>query len=149
MPSARSLPCTRCGGRFAIQTIAGEVHCPCGGETCVSSVETVRELEAYREEVDQKLGRADEELKYVDAWQRTEQSISWSGMAMPILITKDTTFIIQGITGREAVNLTRENLAYGAKIIGGVTPTVCGYITALAFVRGTPPKVALAGVTKR
>jgi len=43
-----------------------------------------------------------------------------------ILITKDTTFIIQGITGREAVSLTRENLAYGAKIIGGVTPGRAG-----------------------
>jgi succinyl-CoA synthetase alpha subunit len=28
----------------------------------------------------------------------------------------------QGITGREAVNLTRENLDYGAVIVGGVTP---------------------------
>jgi succinyl-CoA synthetase alpha subunit len=45
---------------------------------------------------------------------------------LSILITKDTTFIIQGITGREAVNLTRENLAYGAKIIGGVTPGRAG-----------------------
>jgi succinyl-CoA synthetase alpha subunit len=45
---------------------------------------------------------------------------------MSILITQDTTFIIQGITGREAVNLTRENLAYGAKIIGGVTPGRAG-----------------------
>ena len=33
-------------------------------------------------------------------------------------------FIVQGITGREAVNLTRECLDYGkgAKIVGGVTP---------------------------
>jgi succinyl-CoA synthetase alpha subunit len=45
---------------------------------------------------------------------------------MSILITRDTTFIIQGITGREAVNLTRENLAYGAKITGGVTPGRAG-----------------------
>jgi succinyl-CoA synthetase alpha subunit len=45
---------------------------------------------------------------------------------MSILITKDTRFIVQGITGREAVNLTRENLAYGAKIIGGVTPGRAG-----------------------
>lgn len=45
---------------------------------------------------------------------------------MSILITKDTTFIIQGITGREAVNLTRENLDYGAKIVGGVTPGRAG-----------------------
>jgi succinyl-CoA synthetase alpha subunit len=43
-----------------------------------------------------------------------------------ILISKDTRFIVQGITGREAVNLTRENLDYGAKIIGGVTPGRAG-----------------------
>jgi succinyl-CoA synthetase alpha subunit len=41
---------------------------------------------------------------------------------MSILITKDTTFIIQGITGREAVNMSRECLDYGSKIVGGVTP---------------------------
>ncbi|MBV9681932.1 MAG: CoA-binding protein [Solirubrobacterales bacterium] len=43
---------------------------------------------------------------------------------MPILIDETTTFIVQGITGREAVNLTRECLDYGkgAKIVGGVTP---------------------------
>jgi len=41
-----------------------------------------------------------------------------------ILIDENTTFIVQGITGREAVNLTRECLDYGrgAKIVGGVTP---------------------------
>jgi succinyl-CoA synthetase alpha subunit len=41
-----------------------------------------------------------------------------------ILVDADTTFIVQGITGREAVNLTRECLDYGAgaKIVGGVTP---------------------------
>jgi succinyl-CoA synthetase alpha subunit len=39
-----------------------------------------------------------------------------------ILLTRDTTFIVQGITGREAVNLTRECLDYGSKIVGGVTP---------------------------
>ena len=41
---------------------------------------------------------------------------------MSILIDADTTFIVQGITGREAVNLTRECLDYGSKIVGGVTP---------------------------
>jgi succinyl-CoA synthetase alpha subunit len=43
---------------------------------------------------------------------------------MSILVHADTTFIVQGITGREAVNLTRECLDYGkgAKIVGGVTP---------------------------
>ncbi|MDJ0850314.1 MAG: CoA-binding protein [Myxococcota bacterium] len=45
---------------------------------------------------------------------------------MSILITRDTRFIVQGITGREAVNLTRENLDYGAKIVGGVTPGRAG-----------------------
>ena len=45
---------------------------------------------------------------------------------MSILITEDTRFIVQGITGREAVNLTRENLDYGAKIVGGVTPGRAG-----------------------
>jgi succinyl-CoA synthetase alpha subunit len=39
-----------------------------------------------------------------------------------MLIEQDTTFIVQGITGREAVNLTKECLDYGSKIIGGVTP---------------------------
>jgi len=43
-----------------------------------------------------------------------------------ILISRDTTFIVQGITGREAVNLTRENLDYGARIVGGVTPGRAG-----------------------
>ena len=41
---------------------------------------------------------------------------------MSILINEDTTFIVQGITGREAVNLTRECLDYGSQIVGGVTP---------------------------
>lgn len=43
---------------------------------------------------------------------------------MSILINESTTFIVQGITGREAVNLTRECLDYGkgAKVVGGVTP---------------------------
>jgi succinyl-CoA synthetase alpha subunit len=45
---------------------------------------------------------------------------------MSILINKNTSFIIQGITGREAVSLTRENLEYGANIIGGVTPGRAG-----------------------
>jgi len=39
-----------------------------------------------------------------------------------LLIDADTRFIVQGITGREAVNLTRECLDYGSKIVGGVTP---------------------------
>src|SRR6188508_3516830 len=41
---------------------------------------------------------------------------------MSILLNEDFTFIVQGITGREAVNLTRECLDFGSKIVGGVTP---------------------------
>ena len=43
---------------------------------------------------------------------------------MTILLDRSTRVIVQGITGREAVNLTRECLDYGhgAKIVGGVTP---------------------------
>src|SRR5437868_2067617 len=43
---------------------------------------------------------------------------------MSILLDESTTFMVQGITGREAVNLTRECLDYGrgAKVVGGVTP---------------------------
>jgi succinyl-CoA synthetase alpha subunit len=41
---------------------------------------------------------------------------------MSILLSKDFTFIVQGITGREAVNLTRECLDYGSRVVGGVTP---------------------------
>ncbi len=41
---------------------------------------------------------------------------------MGVLVDQNTTFVIQGITGREAVNMTRECLDYGSKIVGGVTP---------------------------
>jgi len=41
---------------------------------------------------------------------------------MSILVDENTTFIIQGITGREAVTMARECLDYGAKLLGGVTP---------------------------
>ncbi len=41
---------------------------------------------------------------------------------MAILVHKDFEFIVQGITGREALNFTRECIEYGSKIVGGVTP---------------------------
>ena len=63
---------------------------------------------------------------------------------MPILISKDTTFIVQGITGREAVNLTRENLDYGARIVGGVTPGRAG-----RDVYGVPVYDCVRDVTSR
>jgi succinyl-CoA synthetase alpha subunit len=45
---------------------------------------------------------------------------------MSILIHQDTAVIIQGITGREAVNMTRELLDYGTRVVGGVTPGRAG-----------------------
>src|SRR6185369_8284987 len=45
---------------------------------------------------------------------------------MSILITKDTTFIVQGITGREAINMTKDCLDYGSRVVGGVTPGRAG-----------------------
>src|SRR6185503_11413690 len=59
-------------------------------------------------------------------WPRADGRSPIVGDCMSILITKDTTFIIQGITGREAVNMTRECLDYGSKIVGGVTPGRAG-----------------------
>ena len=41
---------------------------------------------------------------------------------MAVLLNEDFTFIVQGITGREAVNLTRECLDFGSQIVAGVTP---------------------------
>jgi len=41
---------------------------------------------------------------------------------MGVLVHKGFEFIVQGITGREALNFTRECLEYGSKIVGGVTP---------------------------
>ena len=41
---------------------------------------------------------------------------------MSVLLHEDFTFMVQGITGREAVNLTRECLDYGSRVVGGVTP---------------------------
>ena len=48
---------------------------------------------------------------------------------MSILLDENTTFIVQGITGREAVSLTRECLDYGAgaQVVGGVTPGRLGW----------------------
>jgi succinyl-CoA synthetase alpha subunit len=39
-----------------------------------------------------------------------------------ILATADTRILIQGITGREAVTVAQESIAYGAKVVAGVTP---------------------------
>jgi succinyl-CoA synthetase alpha subunit len=41
---------------------------------------------------------------------------------MSILADSSTQILIQGITGREAVTVALESIAYGAKIVAGVTP---------------------------
>ena len=66
---------------------------------------------------------ADRTVSLNEAARRAVEKIQGARL-MSILIDKDTTFIVQGITGREAVNLTRECLDYGAgaKVVGGVTP---------------------------
>ena len=63
---------------------------------------------------------------------------------MSILVDQDTTFIIQGITGREAVTMTRELLDYGSKLIGGVTPGRKG-----REVHGVPVEDTVRAFTER
>lgn len=41
---------------------------------------------------------------------------------MGILVDKDTKVIVQGITGREGSFHTKQMLAYGTQVVGGVTP---------------------------
>ena len=45
---------------------------------------------------------------------------------MSILINKDTKVIVQGITGKAAAFHTKQMLAYGTKIVAGVTPGKAG-----------------------
>ena len=63
---------------------------------------------------------------------------------MSILIDESTTFIIQGITGREAVSMTRECLDYGSKLVGGVTPGRGG-----REVHGVPVYDTVAEITSK
>lgn len=41
---------------------------------------------------------------------------------MSVLVGPDTRLLVQGITGREAANFTRECLDYGTQVVAGVTP---------------------------
>ncbi len=41
---------------------------------------------------------------------------------MSILVNKDTRVLVQGITGREGLFHTKQMLAYGTKVVAGVTP---------------------------
>ena len=47
---------------------------------------------------------------------------------MGILVDKDTKVIVQGITGKQATFHTKQMLAYGTKIVGGVTPGKAGQL---------------------
>jgi succinyl-CoA synthetase alpha subunit len=63
---------------------------------------------------------------------------------MSILVDENTTFIIQGITGREAVTMAREVLDYGSKLVGGVTPGRKG-----RNVHGAPVEDTVRAFTER
>lgn len=41
---------------------------------------------------------------------------------MSILVDKDTRLLVQGITGREGAFHTEQMIAYGTKVVGGITP---------------------------
>ncbi len=41
---------------------------------------------------------------------------------MSILVNKDTRLLVQGITGREGLFHTRQMIAYGTRVVAGVTP---------------------------
>jgi succinyl-CoA synthetase alpha subunit len=43
-----------------------------------------------------------------------------------MLLDRDTTILVQGITGREASAMTEDMLAYGTRIVAGVTPGKAG-----------------------
>ena len=45
---------------------------------------------------------------------------------MSILVDKNTKVIVQGITGKQATFHTKQMIAYGTKIVGGVTPGKAG-----------------------
>ncbi len=47
---------------------------------------------------------------------------------MSILANAETRIMVQGITGREAATFTAESIAYGAKIVAGVTPGKGGMV---------------------
>jgi succinyl-CoA synthetase alpha subunit len=73
---------------------------------------------------------------------------------MSPLLSNDTRLLVQGITGREAANFTRECLDYGTKVVSGVTPGKGGervygvrvFDTAEEAVAATRPNAALLSV---
>jgi succinyl-CoA synthetase alpha subunit len=73
---------------------------------------------------------------------------------MSLLLTADTRLLVQGITGREAANFTRECLDYGTQVVSGVTPGKGGervygvrvFDTVEEAVAATQPDAALLSV---
>lgn len=73
---------------------------------------------------------------------------------MSILVDESTRLLVQGITGREAANFTRECMDYGTQVVSGVTPGKGGaevfgvpvYDTVAKAVAETAPNVALVSV---
>jgi succinyl-CoA synthetase alpha subunit len=73
---------------------------------------------------------------------------------MSLLLSADTRLLVQGITGREAANFTRECLDYGTKVVSGVTPGKGGervygvrvFDTVEEAVDATQPDAALLSV---
>ena len=41
---------------------------------------------------------------------------------MSILVNENTRLVVQGITGREGMFHTQQAVAYGTKVVAGVTP---------------------------
>jgi len=41
---------------------------------------------------------------------------------MSILINRETRLVVQGITGKEGTFHTRQSVAYGTRVVAGVTP---------------------------
>jgi len=41
---------------------------------------------------------------------------------MAVLVGKDTRLVVQGITGKEGTFHTQQAVAYGTKVVAGVTP---------------------------
>jgi succinyl-CoA synthetase alpha subunit len=73
---------------------------------------------------------------------------------MSALLSEQTRLLVQGITGREAANFTRECLDYGTKVVAGVTPGKGGervygvrvFDTVEEAVAATQPDAALLSV---
>jgi succinyl-CoA synthetase alpha subunit len=73
---------------------------------------------------------------------------------MSILVDVGTRLLVQGITGREAANFTRECLDYGTQVVSGVTPGKGGervydvpvFDTVEEAVQATEPNAALVSV---